>query len=275
MSGPEDTAGHERWPQRAPEWRHDAPDPPEAFQVPWSWRDGLALIAIVLLAIVVISSFVAALGLDARSDVVLLGFSIASEVVVLTAALAYLRARGALTWHLLGPLRPRNRHILVGLAVGAAGWVVVMLVLQIVVTSVDPERLPQQEALQRVAGGGVTTVVMAVAAAVVLAPVVEELIYRAVLFQALRGRVGLYPAMGISSFVWGFTHLELLVDESGQFQASGLLGVLALVLLGFWLAGAFHRTGSLVVPVAAHAVFNAIALAVAVVAGPSLTSGAV
>ncbi|HEX2029649.1 MAG TPA: type II CAAX endopeptidase family protein, partial [Nitriliruptorales bacterium] len=255
------------WPPRPPEWRHDAPDPPRAFAVPWTWRDGLALILIVLGTVVVLSIVAGVLGLDTRSDAAVLGFAVVSQAAVLTVAYGYLRGRDAWTWRLLGPVRPEPRHAAIGVGIGASGWLLVTATLVLLTTALDPEEVPRQETIERVAEGGPVTVLFGVLAAVLLAPLVEELIYRAVLFQALRARLGALPAIGISSFVWASMHLELFVDPEGTFRASGLIGVLGLVLLGFWLAGAFHRTGSLVVPVVGHAVFNAIALTLAVASG--------
>lgn len=255
------------WPPRPPDWRHDAPDPPRAFEVPWTWRDGLVLILIVLGTVVTLSVVAYALGLDGRSDVALLGFLAVSQAVVLVVAYAYLRGRRAWTWRLLGPVRPEPRHAAIGVGIGASGWLLVTVTLVLFTTALDPEEVPRQETIERVAEGGPVTVLFGIVAAVLLAPLVEELIYRAVLFQALRARLGVLPAIGMSSFVWASMHLELYIDPDGAFRASGLIGVLGLVLLGFWLAGAFHRTGSLVVPVVGHAVFNAIALTLAVVSG--------
>lgn len=44
--------------------------------------------------------------------------------------------------------------------------------------------------------------------------------------------------------------------------------VVLLAIFGFWLAAAFHHTGSLLVPVVAHAVFNGIELTVALLLLP-------
>ena len=51
----------------------------------------------------------------------------------------------------------------------------------------------------------------------------------------------------MSSLVFGFVHLELIPTPAS---------LAALVIVGAWLAGAFHRSGSLLVAVVGHATFN-------------------
>lgn len=83
------------------------------------------------------------------------------------------------------------------------------------------------------------------------APVVEELTYRGLGFAVTRDRFGLSPAVVITSLAFGLAH--------------GLVVALAiLTLFGLVLALLRARTDSLYPPIALHAVFNGMALLLAV-----------
>lgn len=252
------------WPERPEEWRHDAPDPPDAFPVPWSWTDGLFLVAWFLVASVIVATVAMAVGVDPFDDAAMLfGVVAASHATALAGVFIWLSLRDGLSWRLLGPLRPRwVRHSLVGVGIGLSGWVIVTLLLAILVRAIDRDALPTQEGLEQLAGADGTAVVVAVFAAVFLAPVVEEVIYRGVLFQALRERIGLWPGMVISAALFGLMHIDTVLQADG-FDPVGFIPMMGIVLLGVWLAAAFHKTGSIVVPIVGHAAFNGIAVGLA------------
>lgn len=255
------------WPDRPEGWRHDAPDPPEAFAVPFSWTDGLVLVVIFLLVSGVLGTVLGLLGVDITASAVrVAAVAGGAQLISLILSLLWLRSRDALTWHVLGPVRPRWRHVLVGLGAGLAGWLGVTLVMAIVVLAID-EELPGQESLELLATGDAAGILVGIISVVVVAAIYEEVVYRGVFFQALRERLGLFPAMGISSFVWGLMHMELFLQPGTGFEPAGLIPVLGIVLFAFWLCGVLHRTGSLVVPIVAHAVFNGIALGIAIAFG--------
>lgn len=258
-------ASEQPWPERPEGWRHDAPDPPDAFPVPFSWVDGLVMVAIFLLVSGVLGAVLIGMGVEiTASSATVATVAGGSQLLALGASLLWLRYRGALTWHLLGPVRPRWRHLWVGLGAGVAGWLGVTLLMAIVVLAIDREQLPTQESLELLARGDAAALVLAIISVVIIAPIYEELVYRGVLFQALRERLGLFPGMGISSFVWGVLHMELFLSAEGGLEPAGFIPVLGIVIFSFWLCGVLHRTGSLVVPIVAHALFNGVALGVAV-----------
>ncbi|NJL94217.1 MAG: CPBP family intramembrane metalloprotease [Anaerolineae bacterium] len=87
----------------------------------------------------------------------------------------------------------------------------------------------------------------------VLAPLVEEVILRGVLQTWLRDRLSAWLAVPISAIVFGLIHLDPIIIVSNT-------------VLGFVLAGTYHFSGSLWVPLTIHFVNNLIAGALLVVA---------
>lgn len=240
--------------------------------MPWSWVDGLVLIGLFVVTQVVAGGVGLAVGLDPARGVQALLIGGLGQLLAIPALLGWLAARGALSRQLLGGQRLRLRQVAVGGGVGVAGFVVVIALLQLAVVLLGRRSLPTQETFDLITGAGPASIAVGFVVAMLLAPVVEELIYRSVLFQALRTRVGVIVAAVLSSLLWAAMHLELVFSqvpagEPGQlmFEPVGLVSIAGIVLLGLWLAGAFHRAGGLVVTVVGHSVFNGINLVLALV----------
>jgi len=79
--------------------------------------------------------------------------------------------------------------------------------------------------------------------ACVLAPLYEELLFRAGIYRYFRQRLGRSAALIISGISFGALH-------------GNLMGFLPLALLGICLAVAYEATGSIRVPIIAHGLFN-------------------
>jgi uncharacterized protein len=118
------------------------------------------------------------------------------------------------------------------------------------------EQAPDQFLLDELTRGGSSTV-LAFIAAVVLAPVAEELLFRGLLFNALLRRRSVHVAALVSSVVFAVVHVDVAVSQP--------LALVGLTLVGLALAYAYHRTGSLLVPIAGHAAFNGVTLVLALV----------
>ena len=252
MADPGAAAGADpSWPVPPEGWRHDAPDPPDAFPVPFTWVDGVVLAIWTLIAQLIVAIPFAASGAEESDPLLPSVFALASQALTLVGAIVWLRGRHVWSWRLLGPVRPRWRHVVIGVGVGVVGYLLVVVLIVMFVGAFGPVEAPGQRLLEESAAGGLVAV-LAGLVGVVAAPVVEELIFRGVLFQSLRARVGVFPAMGVSAMVFGAVHFLPLLYS------------VALAILGFWLAAAFHRTGTLIVPVVAHATFNLIAIVLTV-----------
>ncbi len=90
-----------------------------------------------------------------------------------------------------------------------------------------------------------TVVWFIVILAVVVAPLFEELMFRGLAYPALKRRWGTAPALILVSALFALTHLHLP-------------SVAPLFALGLGLGLAYEVSGSLLAPIAMHALFNAV-----------------
>lgn len=229
----------------------------QPFPVPWTIVDAVGIVIWSLVAQLLVGVPLAALGFEAASPGEIGVALLAVEIVTFAGIVGWLRARGILSWRILGPVRPRARHVAIGIGVGVAGFFLATVLPELIRQRLGLPAPPRQQILDQVAtrDAGVWLLVVTV---VVLAPVLEEVVFRGLLFQVLRRRLGLWPGIVLSSMTFAIVHLEL-IDRP--------ISLAALLVLGAWLAGALHRTGSLVVPITAHALFNAVAV-IATLFGP-------
>lgn len=84
----------------------------------------------------------------------------------------------------------------------------------------------------------------------IVAPFVEEVTFRGIVFPSLRAAWGTAPAMLVSGAIFGVVHLQLTI-------------AIPLALLGMALAAVFLRTRSLWTAIAAHCAYNTVSLAIA------------
>ena len=148
------------------------------------------------------------------------------------------------SWRALGMRAPRWRDVAYGvggmiamlLASGAAAYV------QEHVAHVKADEV--QVHWLRAARG--TTAWMFVVLACIAGPVIEELIFRGFLFNALRRYLPVWVAIVVSALAFGFAHLQ-----------PGNAGVIVpLTVGGIVLAWVYYRSGSLVAAMFTHALFN-------------------
>lgn len=86
-----------------------------------------------------------------------------------------------------------------------------------------------------------------------LAPLSEEVFFRGFLFRAVQGRAGMTVGLLVSALAFSAFHLNLGV-------------VLPFFVIGLIFAWAYHASGSLWTPIAAHAIFNSVSF-IATLAG--------
>lgn len=158
---------------------------------------------------------------------------------------------------IIGLPRPAGPDLRVGVLFGLGLYPVVTLVvgglLALLFTAIagEPVRPPQQLPTEMGGGGWV----IAALYAVLVAPVGEELFFRGMLFRAVRDRRGFWPGAALSSVCFGLVHYV-----PGP-AAGTILLMTVMVFAGFGFAFIYERRGALWAPIAAHATFNVIGLA--------------
>jgi membrane protease YdiL (CAAX protease family) len=85
--------------------------------------------------------------------------------------------------------------------------------------------------------------------AILLAPVAEELVFRASLFRFLRGRLPHWAALALPALIFAAMHVNRQTGE-------GLITLAPLTAFGLIFSIAYERTGRITVVILAHALFN-------------------
>lgn len=91
--------------------------------------------------------------------------------------------------------------------------------------------------------GNTGSVIFTMAIGIILAPVAEEFIFRGYLYSTVKKYLGLLPAMILTSVLFAAVHLNLTSLPS-------------LFILAVCFTVAYEITGSILVPMAMHALFN-------------------
>ena len=102
------------------------------------------------------------------------------------------------------------------------------------------------------AGLSVELIILLGVAVVLMAPISEELFFRALLFRGLRSRWQLLPALALSGALFGAFHVNIAV-------------LIPFSLVGALFAWANEQSGSTWTSVLAHAGFNGVSFAVTVI----------
>jgi membrane protease YdiL (CAAX protease family) len=218
------------------------------------WRGGdvalilLTGVVLVILSIVVVIWFVAATDMMVSVEALVLAELLIYGGLALVAWYVTFRRRHAtreqvgFSWVGIGPL------LLMFLVL--VGFWVVNLVVGILSTLLLGEVPSAREQLFWIGGSpSLRVLILLFVAVVIVAPVVEEFVFRGVLFQYLRSRRSFWVAASISALLFSISHFVPSLIPS--FFAMGLI-----------LAALVERYRSLYPAIALHALNNAFATAV-------------
>lgn len=169
------------------------------------------------------------------------------QLVGIGLVLGLLRLRRVPLRVIVGATSPMRRLILLGLGVGLASVVANALLGAFVVLISGTQETPEQALFGDALAGG-SRLLLAVVAAGILAPLAEEVLFRGLLYRALRRRQSVALAAVLTSLAFAVIHTEIVVSQP--------LALINLTLLAVLWAVLYERTGSLVVPIVAHSVFN-------------------
>jgi membrane protease YdiL (CAAX protease family) len=244
--------GH-RWletPAGAVPGQHTAAMPPARVPV----RVGITAVVVLLLSLL-LSGIGLLIGIElGLNDAVSLGIAmfLGYAPAVLWASIS---ARKWGTGDLLSDLGLRARWVDLGW--GPVIWfgaITTQILLGALILAVDLPTVSNTEGISELGDQRAQMLVLAFGA-VVLAPVVEELIFRGLLLRSLLGVMGAPWAILIQAVLFGLVHLN---PEAG---IANLGLVIILTGVGVVFGVAAHRLGRLAPTIIAHAIFNAVVLA--------------
>ena len=223
---------------------------PDAGFVWWqSLLFAVLLVGALFVTVAIALTFMIVAGLAQMADLKavspqILAAQFVADAAVLAVMIPLLPALARRSWRALGWKAPRWRDI--GYAVG--GTILMLLAsgaaafVQEHVVHVKADEV--QVHWLRAARG--VTLWMFVVLACIAGPIIEELIFRGFIFNALRRYMPVWFAIVLSASVFGLSHLQ-----------PGNGGVIVpLAVGGAVLAWVYYRTGSLVASMVTHALFN-------------------
>jgi membrane protease YdiL (CAAX protease family) len=233
--------------------------------VPWGVPEALFVLFLFMVLQVAFSGLVGA-GVDGLTGrlVVAASSEVSVIIIVLLAAHSIVpRQAGGLssTVAALGLTRPAAgswKGAGMAIAAGVAAYIGATSALHAGLDwfGLDWQDLPQQPLSRMVMEAeGWQLIAGAVVAAVVLAPLAEELLFRSVLYLPLRARLGPLAAAAVVGLLFSGFHAYLP-------------GIAHLFILSLVFTALFERTGSLWVPIAAHALYNGLRLVLLRMGGP-------
>lgn len=150
----------------------------------------------------------------------------------------------------LGFFRTLRSAALCILPAGIIATLSLVLMLQLLQALGWP--MEPQEAVSLLSGANTVGVQIALAFVACLgAPVVEEVLFRGIIFGSLRQMTNRWFAAIVSALLFGIIHLHVP-------------SLPALCLLGFFFALAYEFTGSLTVSIVMHAIFNSVQVIIAI-----------
>lgn len=217
------------------------------------WRaEAVLLLGSGLLIVLSMSVFAAALmkGREATPDFI--GFvlsTVVAQVFALVLIHIFLKAHGSSWRDLLGLRQPRLVSIalfgfVLAVAATAVTWGINSLVIK-VITMVD--KTPEQQLAVQVLETTTDPAQRAVfaLAAIVMAPLVEEILFRGILYPLVKQRG--YPRLAL----WGTSLLFAAVHVH-------LATFVPLFIFGLILVWIYERTDTLLAPIVTHSTFNTI-----------------
>lgn len=235
-------------------WRFSAPHLP-AWSLGELWRIiGLVVLVVALLPFVQLS--IAAYYMTWKPD---RNFWISASMLVLDAllilvVLAFARGKGRSPGEAFGLVRRRAsasiRESLRGY-VTAFPWLVLILIITVEIVRLTGWVPPEEPIAQLIFQEGRPAVLaLTMVLACVIGPIAEELLFRGVLYSAVRKRTSWVVAMLVSGALFALIH-------------TNPLGFVPIMGLGCLLAYLYERTGSLAGPLTVHITHNTLLMSLA------------
>jgi membrane protease YdiL (CAAX protease family) len=224
---------------------------PSGFRdVPWTRRDMalaliLPLILMVLNVVTAVSTDVDSEDLSEGEHIIGFAFGFVLEAALLGLALWFTLRKYKLSWRALGfRWTPRTEWWLPLAVVSAALATVYVWVLLLYLLDIEPDSNIPQSVYDYL-----IPVIMLGTLSIIVAPFVEEVFFRAFLFQGAAKQWGMWAGIAVSGLIFGLAHV-------GDIDTWLILPAIAII--GGIFAWAFARTGSIYPSMIAHVIFNSI-----------------
>ena len=224
---------------------------PSAPPVPWTTRQVLVSVVVIAVAFTIIIGSI--LGLFTFIDlnrwgehVVLLGATLVLQGIMLLSVWHFaIRPVGA-RWALLGfrRVKPISTTLIAIAGITVCQALVVGYVQ--VVNWLDIDFLVPRDQFEDWPINLVSFAII-VFSAVVIAPLFEEIFFRGFMYQAFRKTMPLWPAVILTSLVFGIVHIDPAI-------------IIPIALVGMILLGIYRWTGNLWSSIITHAGYNTIAV---------------
>lgn len=247
--------------------RPDLPQPVAGRRlVTWGWLEAIAiyLVGYLLIASVLVGAVIFAIAgvedPDSIDGVVEVVATLVVDLVFIGVMVVWLRRRHPGWVQALGvPARGERLRAFgwgagMGLLLYPAISIVVGVPLSFLFELVSGERAVTPEQVPSDLSG--VGKVLLVLVAVIVAPAMEELFYRGLLFRSIRDRHGFWIGALLSGLLFGAAHYV-----PSPWQDAVLLQSV-MVFTGVGLAWIYERRGTIVAPIAAHMAFNVIGVVI-------------
>src|SRR3954447_11165232 len=225
------------------------PPPPQPFPRWPLWLPVAGLMCGLTFGLLTVSIIAGASGADADSPGLTAAGTVVIDVSIVAATLLFAGLVAAPRPWQLGLRGAPLKFTGAITAIGIGAFFLFSLVYAAIVRPEDPQRVVDD------LGADTSTLLLVAGALVVIvvAPVCEELFFRAFLFRVLRLRTGFWVAGVIDGILFGLVHAT-----STSLAALPILAFLGLVFC--WI---YERTGTLLATIAMHALNNTISYGVA------------
>jgi membrane protease YdiL (CAAX protease family) len=230
-----------------------------AYRGPSPFLVFAASIPVVVVLLVLVGVPLAILGIDLEGPVGQL-LSVLAQALVFVALIRLLVVdAGALSWREMGVTRP-DRRVLGELVAGAV-WAVPIIVVTVPIAYLLATVFQVTPASPLPPTGELSGFVIQFIAGAILAPVGEELFFRAFATTAWVRSLGVSRGFVRAAIFFAFVHvLTISAGGPGEGAALALIGFATRVPVALALGWLFVRRGSIWAPIGLHAAFNGVLL---------------
>lgn len=184
------------------------------------------------------------------------GYILAAELLAAGAVIHLVRRRG-LNLSSIGLGRRPNGNDVLKAVIGFVAFYIILIIASLIVSALSPDLSDQKQDLGFTNIRTGTDNLLAFLALVVIPPIGEEILVRGYLYSGLRKVWRFWPALVVTSLIFGFAHLEF--GSGGPLVWAAAIDTFLLSVILVFLR---EKTGALYAGIAIHMLNNLIAFTV-------------